>query len=94
MFKAFGEHAQGQRFGLGHGFPRRVSVGEYAGKLCDLGQPTAVIFAFAIEREFQWSLLNRVESSVSILMLRNADVQTTPHQDAGLRLMKRRSSDT
>ena len=62
MFKAFGEHAQGQRFGLGHGFPRRVSVGEYAGKLCDLGQPTAVIFAFAIEREFQWSLLNCVAS--------------------------------
>ena len=94
MFKAFGEHAQGQCFGLGHGFPRRVSVDKYAGELCDLGQSTAVIFAFAIEREFHWSLLNCVVSGVSILMWRNVGVQTTPHRDAGLRLMKRRSSDT
>ena len=62
--------------------------------MCDLGQSMTVIFTFAIEREFHWNLLNCVESSVRILMWRNVGVQTTPHQDAGLRLMKRRSSDT
>lgn len=52
VFQPFGENAKCQYLCAGHGFVTARSISEHARQLWHFGEPTAVVFAIALDIEF------------------------------------------